>query len=305
MNKVKIIIPALFLSILLITSCEDAFTTVKEINLPEHEKKIAVFSSLNDSICRIFISHSKSIDDNSGYDIVKANVNIYKNDKSFFSFVYPDDLKHGNITNSFIALPKSINEGEKYELEVESSEYGIAKANQIVPDSPEIKDFLYSEGFYIEQYDTLDKLEFTIEDDGEKENFYLFNASLTFFKLTRSKLNLDVSTDDPLVKEFYGNFERGFILSDKTFNGQNKKMILKLQSYSFQYPPDPDEYLDTVELKVKSITKDYYNFLLSQIQYNQSQDNPFAEPVNIYSNIKNGYGLFSAEKSQFKTIKIK
>ncbi len=304
MKKTNYILLVLLL-IVIFSSCDDAFTTIRELELPEHEKKLSVFSTMYGSTCEIFVSHSKSIDDNSPYKQVTANVIIRKNDMEFFSFVYPDDLKTGNLISPFIDFPKSINEGEKYTLEVVSDEFGTAKAVSTVPELPVIDNITYDENYYIEEYDTLDKLEFNIIDPEENDNYYLFNINSTIYKRNKYHLYLYISTDDPIIKETYWDFDKGIIISDKTFNGQKRKISLKVNYYANINPNEEKIDLDTVLINSKGITKDYYNFLLSKIQHDQADDNPFAEPVNIYNNIENGYGLFSIENSEVKVIKIK
>jgi hypothetical protein len=37
---------------------------------------------------------------------------------------------------------------------------------------------------------------------------------------------------------------------------------------------------------------DYYRYMNSLVAYRKSVDNPFAEPVNLYADITNGYGIF-------------
>ncbi len=304
MKRINYILSVLFL-IVIFSSCDDAFTTIRELELPAHEKKLSVFSKLYGSTCEVFISHSKSIDDNSPYKPVTANVTIRKNDTEFFSFVYPDDLKTGNYISPVIELPQSINEGEKFTLEVVSDEFGTAKAGSTVPELPVIDNISYDENYYVEEYDRLDKLEFNIIDPEENDNYYLFNIYPTSYKRNKYHLHLYISTDDPIIKETYWDFDKGIIISDKTFNGQKRKISLKVNYYANINPNGEKINLDTVLINSKGITKDYYNFLLSKIQYAQAGDNPFAEPVNIYNNIENGYGLFSTEKSEVKVIKIK
>ncbi len=295
------------LSILLLIgifySCEDAFTTVKEIKFPEHKKKLAVFSKLSDSTCKIFISHSKSIDDYSDYKKVTANVILQKNGKEFLNFVYPDDLISGNIIIPTVSLPQSINTGDNYTLEVVSEEFGTAKASQTVPQLPVLKDISYEEKYYIEQYDTLNKLEFDIVDPANQENYYYFSIKPTYYKKLKYHFDLFIETEDPIVKESYWESTNGLIVSDKTFDGNSKKISLKIHYNNYPNPDVEPTTLDTILLNIKGITKDYYNFLISKTQFDNSNDNPFAEPVNIYNNIENGYGLFSAETN--KTIIIK
>jgi hypothetical protein len=53
---------------------------------------------------------------------------------------------------------------------------------------------------------------------------------------------------------------------------------------------------DTVEvwIDLQQVDKSYYLYAVSEQKYQQTRNNPFTEPVQVYSNVKNGFGLFSA-----------
>ncbi len=305
MKKIKFIISTVLL-IIIISSCEKFFSTTREVELPEHQKKLAVFSNLYGNTCDIFISHSKAIDDSNDYKIVKANVTILKNNEEFFSFIYPDDLKDGNYNNISLVMPQNINEGEKYTLEVTSDELGTATAEQIVPQKPVISNFQYTENATSEFGDTRDKLDFDIVDPSGYRNYYFFTVEATPHIKDSIGLSFYISTDDPVAQKVVLRNKSGILISDKTFDGKKRKLSLKIEPDRRYWSSGQEIKLyDTIIVGIKGISKDYYNFLISKIQYNQSNDNPFAEPVNIYSNIENGYGLFSVENSDVKVVKTK
>ena len=51
-------------------------------------------------------------------------------------------------------------------------------------------------------------------------------------------------------------------------------------------------------LQVRHISKAYYRHLKSALLHETTVDNPFAEPVRVYSNVENGYGIFAGYSSQ-------
>ncbi len=55
----------------------------------------------------------------------------------------------------------------------------------------------------------------------------------------------------------------------------------------FYYPP-------TVMVELQAITKDLYRYLKSMELYRISSTDEYAEPVHIYGNVKNGWGIFGA-----------
>jgi len=62
--------------------------------------------------------------------------------------------------------------------------------------------------------------------------------------------------------------------------------------------------LGYLEVTVSNITADAYRFYQSSRAYYDTQDNPFAEPAPLSSNIKPGYGLFGAAADATYRIKL-
>jgi len=46
-----------------------------------------------------------------------------------------------------------------------------------------------------------------------------------------------------------------------------------------------------IHIKLYSISEGYYNYKKSVQEWNKNKDNPFTEPVIIYSNVVNGMGI--------------
>lgn len=285
--KPKIFILFLF-AISLLQSCEDAFTTIKEIELPEHKSKLAVFVNLSENIGDFSVSYSKIITNSNDYTPVNAEITILENGNPFYktSFIGSDNKSYFEKN-----LGKSISEGKEYTLIVENSTYGKSTATQIVPRKPDFSNLKYKKDGYIVSggYKT-DLLSFDINDNASDENYYLIESYGTISQGNETmEQNLYLNSEDPSVKQFWFRSKNGLIIADKNFNGEVTKILTNFESY--------DEF-KKIKLKIYSITKDYYHFLLSYNQYQDSNGNPFAEPVNVHNNIENGYGLFEVNSSK-------
>ena len=51
-------------------------------------------------------------------------------------------------------------------------------------------------------------------------------------------------------------------------------------------------------LQVLHISEAYYEYLKTARLHDESRENPFAEPLNVYGNVENGYGIFAGYSSQ-------
>lgn len=126
--------------------------------------------------------------------------------------------------------------------------------------------------------------------------YYYENDSLAFtgIQAYRNESYITVSDgsgDNTLSDEF--DIDAPIMqFSDVTFDGTIQRFILK------------DLYLNAsnasnfeMELEVRSISEAYYNYFTSYNKQSYNQGNFLAEPVIVYSNIENGYGIFAGYTS--------
>jgi hypothetical protein len=285
--KTKIFI-FFFLILTVLQSCEDAFTTIKEIDIPEHDSKLSVFADLSENKASFSVSYSKIITENYGYKPINAEITILENGIPFYktSFIGTDD---SSFSEKY--LGKIITEGKEYTLIVENSTYGKATAKQTVPRKPDFSNLKYKEdGFINPEGYKADLLSFDINDDASVENYYMVEGyGIKSYGNEFREDPLYLNSEDPSLKEFWFGSKIGFIIADKNFNGSITKILTNLEIYN---------QIEKIKLKVSAITKDYYHFLLSYKQYQEADGNPFAEPVNVHNNIENGYGLFQVNSSK-------
>ena len=138
-------------------------------------------------------------------------------------------------------------------------------------------------------------------------------------KYYKSYNQYGIGSDDPVFKSVYNNFgdeiidgpdNEYSIFPDTYFNGKEYSMKLSyyenLSSYSgYGYGNSSVVYgakqiYERNEIHVQKLSKDLYNYLKYLKLYNFYHDNPFAEPVPIYSNIKNGIGIFAGFNDEVK-----
>ena len=94
-----------------------------------------------------------------------------------------------------------------------------------------------------------------------------------------------------------------FPFADTDVNGQRIALAsdVSFQSSCYQNGCPQPGYL---EVYVSSITPEAYNFYLSRRRYYDSNDNPFAEPAPLASNVRAGYGLFGGAADATYRIRI-
>ena len=275
-------------------SCEK----IIDIDIPEKEKKIVINSIIStDSLVKVNVSKSLNIlDDKNVIYLNKATVKLYEDDKFIENLT---NISNGNFMSK-VFYPKM---GKNYKIEVSAQNLKTVTAESKIPQKVKITSIDTAtkdeEGYF--------SLEFTLKfDEPENEtNYYLLQmktyqpSDYDFETQTYAKdklENLYISSDDNMV-ESIANFG-GILFSDKLINGQSYSLKLTVDKYNF--------YNDTnlVYVYLNSVSKDFYLYLKSYNQHQEAKYDPFAEPVQVYKNIKNGYGIFAGYSSYVDSIEV-
>ena len=80
------------------------------------------------------------------------------------------------------------------------------------------------------------------------------------------------------------------VINDNLFNGKAKTFSLDIDlSNLYNYNNEPIKFY----ISLYSISKDYYLYAVTSQAQQNTNGSPFSEPVMVYNNIKNGYGIFA------------
>jgi hypothetical protein len=91
----------------------------------------------------------------------------------------------------------------------------------------------------------------------------------------------------------------GFLISDELFNGREHSLSFKPTYISKLDPDRPYLFVEVVTLDME-----FYNFVKSYCLYYDALQSPFAEPVAILSNIKNGLGYIYGYAVNTDSLKL-
>ena len=100
--------------------------------------------------------------------------------------------------------------------------------------------------------------------------------------------------------------------NDFTFSLDSPKPVPLFTSYRFRFVENPDGSYTVVTMlkedseiiaprvmvELQAISPDYYRYLKSVELYRITESDAFSEPIQIYSNVKNGWGIFGSLSSQ-------
>ncbi len=276
----------LLYTILCICSCE----TVIDLDVEAHES-IMVIHCLADNTLEspeVCVGYSAGYLDDDQPGILMENVDILirKNGQeveTFFSSLVPDGCHDEDTGFKFDEI------GALYELEVTHPDYQSIYARQIMPSIPGISAATYEQaGTYDPFKDTrYDKLKVTFEDDAATEDYYWIQGFIRNRCCEEDFYSLWTWSDNFLLEETVAS--QGLVFNDGTFNGEEVVLDLKLDDTYIEL----DNHL--IYVRFSKITRDAYLNFKTRKAYQDAENNPFAEPVTIHSNIENGFGIFGLE----------
>lgn len=271
-----------------ISSCgEDFFTTTLDVEAPVPEKLLATHAYINiDSLSLdMLVSETTNILEDSYNPNHLSGTNVTLKDDLGNIDTYslePTMGRHFDLNTIDIAAQQIV-------ISVEASGYEkVATAIQEIPSKVKITAATFYEdgGIDIEGEDR-SAVEVIFNDPPDEENFYeavvIVNHSSDMSNIFREATYTD--SNDPIISK--GSDFYSVIFDDTTFDGQEKKIKLLL------YPITAEHAENRIHIQWRCITKDHFQFSKTLKQFDDQEDNPFSTPVQIYSNIENGIGLFS------------
>jgi hypothetical protein len=269
---------------------------VIEIELPPTDSKIVVNSFFTDSNkIKVHLSKSISVLDNAIPDCNNAIIELLKEN------VIIDTLYGlGGYYYSHIKPEK----GKIYSLKISVPDMDSVSCKDIIPEETLIQGTTLTtavmtdeNGFIINEL----KLDF---QDSPGPNFY--EVELTAVEKTYNyKMGLWFrKNSDPIITStgLLDYNPETLIFTDKLFDGKpcSVKVYYGIESGLGDY---------NLKIFFRSISESYFKFKEKQVPYLFSLQNDIfsgmSEPVQLYSNITNGYGIFAGYSSYEKVISVK
>ena len=299
--------------LVLMFSCDGV---VMDIDPPAYTKSLILGGAMMaDSMTYLSITENKGILNNS-YDfdpVQDALVNLYEDGAYFTTLQLEDGFR-------YVSYEKP-SPGKSYMLKIEKFGHeDITVVEKIPGEAPvfEVKELYAQENEY-SYYDFDLKLVFNVKiKDRKGIDYYhlLVRQSVTVTKKIFNDLGdhlkdtvyketkkLDVETKnytDLVVKEHVYSY---LIFSDELFDGQTYNADFVTGFYKDSEDHDIYQHGDPyVTIELRKISEAMYKYLDTyQLQWD-NEGFPFAETVQVFSNVENGKGIFGAYTSS--TLKL-
>lgn len=306
-NKFLNIIFILSQSFLL--SCESLIKEIAPSILPETDSKLVVacFISPQDTVLAAKVTETKLLIGTTGdirEDITNATVNLSDGSKNI-RLIYNPKLGY------YRALPSElpILVGKTYTITVNTPDGRQVNATTTVPnpiaikevkiDSTKVNDFQQGNSVTNTEYD----VKVIWQDKAGETNYYRAITEYVFLyrivdSINKKVINAPVSAiidlrtiDDKDTDGQLLSLNRAYLPTNIGGNIQGQDANLKTR-------------LDVIKVGLFQTDIHYYNYHTS-LRRQRENNNPFAEPVLLYTNIKGGFGCFGAYNATWQEFKAK
>lgn len=260
-----------------LTSCQ------KEIpfDIDDDGKKIVLNSFIGPNMesVVVYLSQSQSVISSTPIQVISnATVQLFKNGTNLGNMVSDGDGK--------FTLEHTPEAGATYRVEASAEGLDPVHAETRIPNEPVIASVSTAELFEQEF-----SFELVLSDNGNQENYYQL-LMVILDDVGGNPSIISFSTNSPLLANqgnpFGGEedgkeyFYTGAFFTDDAFSGESISLDLSAFYTS-----------STTAIQYLSCTEEYYLYKLTLENFYENNDNPFAQPVQIYSNIEGGLGIFA------------
>lgn len=266
---------------------------------------------------RIYISNSVPP---SSWDVFyEADVSLEsEEDELPLKFVEKDNQQ--NIRKPFFTVEDQIFPGKAYHITAAfdpnavgpyAQEWTPVSATDTMPEmvtfSVENPQFEYSDG-NLEGTPKGGYFDLQIEDEPGRTNAYLVEVSAIvhqdtaynrFPTLVHGYIERpDKTTDLDLFEN-----SRNDLFHEDDFTKEGRKRIrFRLRKTYGSYDREKPTLL---LVRISNLSDNYIRFQRSSEQYAINEDNPFAEPTEIFTNVDNGYGIFALAARSYQEVEVK
>lgn len=291
----------------LLTSCEKEII----VDVPPHEPKLTV-NSVTYTGDTIAVKVGESVDVlkhkyGANMGLTDAVVQIQAGDKTPVNMKY--DNAKGMYISDMVAEP-----GLVYSVKAVAPGFSEVSATSRAPRVVKIQSLQRIKDVRLDMDgNTQDELRLTFDDPAGEKNYYIITISASFMvnNYQETAYSGCINTADPSVETLYDESidqntcieSNGIFLRDELFDGKRKELRLFVRSTDLQGQELPGYGMVYPTIEIQHVTEEYFRYIKSSRYATINSGNPFAEPANVYTNIKNGFGIFSVMHSEMIEIK--
>lgn len=306
----KRLLPILTL-LFFLPSCKKAFTTIVSIDIPHTPQLTVECSNFPDLANTVLgLKATKGMSDTGNCPVItNAVIQLYEenNPISNFSFSAVDDYYLSPFT--------AYQEGKTYKITASAPGYPSIEGSDIMPSTPgniqmEVKQDALKMRYQGTADVWFDEIKISFDDKASTQDFYAIeidNNRENLVRLnefwTRGKYTLDPDVEANAGGDIGDNanvYYNKLYMPDKNFNGKRKTIVIYVDNGAIG--PNPQPIQQPWFVRFDNLSAHAYQYEKTNWLYQMNNGDPFAEPVVIHNNIKNGVGSFRLIKTYIDSL---
>lgn len=284
-----------------------------KIDVPEQEILPVVNSIFQtDSVISLTLNQTQPILENDPTTITDAVVTLYENGLEKEVLEYDEDA----FKSSSVAKL-----GNEYRVEVEIPGFESATATEKLPDFPKVITAFYKDSVYIgDEGDLFSQATIEIENTPGEDYFELdmfyWNPDYEqpeiddeyYYVYSGAYLYFDPVLNDIVIQNegLLSYIPSILVFSDELMTAEKYTLRVNFRSFAnrlFSDNPDSDYVLI---MKLRKVSKNYYQYKKTLLQHIETQFGDIwdgvGQPLPVFNNIENGYGIFAGYSQVTDTI---
>ncbi|HEX2920242.1 MAG TPA: DUF4249 domain-containing protein [Bacteroidales bacterium] len=263
--------------------------------MPVSNPKVVVNSFFTDSNrIKVHLSKSMGILENSTPEYIDATVILRKNDTIIDTLHYESGYYY-----STVLAEKNIN----YSIEATIAGIGTVLSNDFIPEKTILQSYVCTDSILIDEDEmVINELRLDFQDFTGPSFYEVDLEARDIVRNSKMGLWFKKNTDPIITSTGLLDYNpRTLIFTDKMFDG--KQCSLKVY---FATTPWSDYNL---KISFRSVSESYFKYKEKQFAYLFSLESDIfsgmSEPINLYSNIDGGYGIFAGYSSDEKVLIVR
>lgn len=303
-SRVRPILFTLIASVFALTGCDKDL----EYDVPTSPPQLVVNSVFTaDSLFQIEVSNSASPGQGSQIQaLLDCEIELKQNDKLIKDLELKTKTEmvmiNGepqDVVRYYYGTETTLAEvGLEYEIEVSHSDYKTATSSGFVPYPADIQWLNLTNNDIIDvDGKAYRKLVFQLQNNSPQKGYF---AIQVLYGKDGDRRKIEFFANDPIFNEnqIFDEEDRqlaqgkiydtnqGIFFSSESFTGQTHSFDIFVESHYL----DPDYEF---EVRILTFTRELYEYSTALQRQQSVSGNPFAEPVQVYSNVSNGFGIFN------------
>lgn len=267
-------------------------TQTEKIELPLYKPQVVINGLISDK-APAFIKLSESIsslDTNAVPVITRASVQIFDQSNVLF-----DNLSYDAFSGGFVGT-KLAKLNVKYGLRVNVQNKEVTSST-ILAAGTNITSFIFNDSIGLDTSGfKLGEVSFTFNDIPGQDNFYRVN--LYYYDAIRQSFETFDLNNNEFINSQATKTDDGFIFGDESFSGSNITIDVEVP-FGFVDDNAPFKFY----VKLEALNRDLSLYEQSREIYRQARGGLFSEPVDLYSNISGGLGVFGGSSIDRDTLR--